>query len=192
MIRSIKRLTSSRFLLRQAGFVRPRSKTERSQAGFTLFEMLVVVIMIAVIAAIAAPGWLGYLDRRRLATAQDTLYQALVSSQVKAQQTASRRGVAIRDNGGTVEWALFAGDSTTASGWEALDSSIVIDTTSITLTPDADGAYFIAFNYRGNLTDALDVGDGFILTTQSAVDTGSGMNRGVVVETLLGSLRRTQ
>lgn len=162
----------------------------RSNSGFTVTELLVVVLLAGIIAAIAAPGWLGYLDRRKLVSSQDTLYQALLNAQTRAQQTAGHRGVAIRDNGGTVEWSSFSGDSTTASGWEDLDEAVRIDS-SIGLTPDANGAYAIAFNHKGNLVDGSIVNNGFILTTVAASTTGSGVSRGVVADTLLGSLRKT-
>ncbi|MEL7509205.1 MAG: prepilin-type N-terminal cleavage/methylation domain-containing protein, partial [Cyanobacteria bacterium J06554_1] len=41
------------------------------QQGFTLIELLVVILMAGILASIAAPGWLGYLYKRRVGTTQD-------------------------------------------------------------------------------------------------------------------------
>ncbi|NEP19265.1 MAG: type II secretion system protein [Leptolyngbya sp. SIO4C1] len=160
-----------------------------SNGGFTATELLVVIILIGVISAIAAPGWLGYLERRRLTAAQDEIYQALLNAQVKAQQTASIYGVAVREQGDQVEWSPYASSPSTAAVWESFHPSIRIDqTTDVASTPVSGvDVYYLGFDYEGNVANDNE-GKGITLST----DTGSDIKRRVAAETILGNLRKSK
>ncbi|MEO1352250.1 MAG: prepilin-type N-terminal cleavage/methylation domain-containing protein [Cyanobacteria bacterium J06635_15] len=159
----------------------------KSDSGFTLTEALVVVILAGVIAAISAPGWLGYLERRRLVTAQDTLYQALLNAQTRAQQTASQRGVAIREQGDKAEWALFSGTPSTPGSWESFGTGVVIHEDTDDDLKNADDIYFFTFDHKGNVVNEATVDKGIFFAREQ----DSPVKRGVKLSTLLGALEKS-
>ncbi|MEM9905726.1 MAG: type II secretion system protein [Cyanobacteria bacterium P01_D01_bin.44] len=160
----------------------------KSDSGFTATELLVVIILAGVIAAIAAPGWLGYLERRRLVTAQDTFYQALLNAQTGAQQTASQRGVAVRVQGDEAEWTPFSGTSSTAGVWESFGPGVTIDTASTNAPEDTtNNLYYFTFDHKGNVVDSAAVSTGVFFHREQ----GSAVKRGVKISTLLGALEKS-
>jgi prepilin-type N-terminal cleavage/methylation domain-containing protein len=72
-------------------FLRRCLRSAKPDAGFTLLEMLVVIIIAAVLFAIAAPGWVAFMNRQRLTTANGQVLQALRTAQAEAKRTRSYR-----------------------------------------------------------------------------------------------------
>lgn len=71
-------------------------QTSNRNAGYTLIEMLAVVIIIGVLSAMAAPGWLSFIQQRRVSTAVETLSRAVQEAQTKAKSTKRYHGVALK------------------------------------------------------------------------------------------------
>lgn len=65
----------------------------RSQSGFTLIEMLVVIIFAGVLAAIAAPSWNVLVARQRSSAVRNDITQLLRQAQADARRTRSARAI---------------------------------------------------------------------------------------------------
>ncbi len=72
-------------------YFKPRSS--QSHSGFTLIEVLVVIIIIGVLSAIAAPGWLAFINNRRISTMRGQVADSLRKAQTEAKTTRTMRAV---------------------------------------------------------------------------------------------------
>ena len=70
-----------------------RKALRHSTAGFTLFELLVVIVMASILALIAAPSWLTFVNNRRADAGRDQVFQALRQAQNQATLTRQRQVV---------------------------------------------------------------------------------------------------
>lgn len=129
----------------------------QSQAGFTLLELLVVVGLISVLAAISAPGWLGFIQQRRVTGANDAVVRALQEAQNKAKTQKVSYSVSFNYDGGIPKVAVYQGSTTpalTSNYWKQLGEQL-------SLKP---GQVLIGTNITGENASGGDISYGNIPT----------------------------
>ena len=153
--------------------------------GFTLLELLVVIIMVGVLAALIAPGWLAFLNVRRLNVAQDRVYIAMRETQERARQRRQVWQASFREVNGTVQWAVHPAEAPPQeSDWQEIGNFVQVDPASTTLyCHPSQGVWRARFDGRGHTNGRLGR-----LTLMPA--SGGAARRCVFVSTLLGALRR--
>ena len=72
-----------------------RSRSRQSNDGFTLIEILVVVIIVGILSAIAAPGWLAFVNNRRIGTVRSQAADAIRKAQTDAKRTQTSRALVL-------------------------------------------------------------------------------------------------
>jgi prepilin-type N-terminal cleavage/methylation domain-containing protein len=149
--------------------------------GFTLPEVLAIVAIIGILLAIAAPSWFGFLETRKLKTAQDGMFQAIRQAQVQSTQTHSAWTASFREPNGLLQYAVHS--ATDRPTWQSSIPNIHIDPSETTLANNGS-AYQIQFSKSGQVRGQLGR-----LTLISDL---TRSRRCVIVSTLLGALRRGQ
>lgn len=84
-----------------------RRSPRHSKAGFTLIEMLVVTLMIGVMFAIAAPGWLGFMQQRRVNSVNDAVARTLQDAQSQAKTKKLSYSVSFKQDNGIPQVAVY-------------------------------------------------------------------------------------
>lgn len=154
----------------------------RKQAGITLPEVLVVIAIVGILMAILAPGWLGLQTSNALNVAQDEVFQSIRQAQLQAIHARQTWQVKFREAEQQVEWATGMPASNPAQ-WQSVQAGVRIAADETTLSRNADGAYFVEFNYKGNVTPPFG-------RLSLASPRGGKQRRCVFVSTLLGVLRK--
>lgn len=168
-----------------------------STAGFTLFELIIIVILVGIVSAIAFPNWMAFVERQRLNSAQSQVYQAMQEARSNAKRDkltwqASFRQVRV-DGKEVFQWSVHPASITpSAASWHNFEANVRLD--DETSLPNSDSVRRVRFNYYGcpvyQLNDQC--GETTILTkgriTVSSAKGGKA-KRCVIVSTLLGVLR---
>ncbi len=182
-----------------------------SISGFTLLEMLVVIIIVGIVGAIAVPSWLAFVDVLRLSAAQNEVYLAMREAQSEAVKHKLTWQVSLRQQNGTVQWAVhqadpeqFVADAVLANNglWHNLEQNVHLDlernergkyeTTFAKQSPS--GPWRAMFNYQG--CPIYEVNNDCTQTSLRALGQisfasqyGGQARRCIYISTILGAMR---
>lgn len=153
-----------------------RTFAAQTAQGFTLLEVLIVVFIIGILAAIGGPSWITMVNNSRLSKAQDAIALAVRDAQRQALVNKTTRQVTVKQDNPTskVQWAVHP-DETDPTLWQNIEEDrLIIDPSSTT----------ISFNDRGETENTG--------TMLISLQNGGGQKRCVIVQTLLGTVRKAQ
>ena len=188
----------------------PRSRSSRSDAGFTILEILILLTLIGIFSAIAAPSWLMFINNHRLKQSLDRAYWGMEVAQSNAKRDKTSWQASFKQVGENVQLAIHKSDispaKVPANEWKSLEYQIRINPNDTTLRKvnentnevTKNGTVWRAmFNYRGcpvyNKTDECGLTSIHALgnVTLSHPNLKNG-DRCVIISTLLGHTRTSE
>jgi len=171
-----------------------KTASKKNDAGFTMIELMIIVLIVGIFASIAAPGWLGFINRQRVRTVNDRVFQSLRLAQSEAKR--SKREVTITFSGPSSVPSVdpptvtFFPPLPTGGNTQTLNVGGEIKAGTILLTVNTPAPTTppnsLTFDYQGNLTTGTTP---FSVTVAAS---GGGTKQCVIVDTLLGGMRTAE
>jgi len=194
-----------------------KTASRKGDGGFTILELIVIVLVLGLLSAIAAPSWLAFINRQRVRTVNDRVFQSLRLAQSEAKR--SKRDVTVTfytppvDDPPRVEIDTNPAEldplkkeirkETFSSGGEIKPRTIAILTNAPAYN-DTDGGYAvpansIVFDYKGNVkklppsTNPAITNARFVVTVAPAnAKPNSSARQCAIVETIIGGMRTAE
>jgi type II secretory pathway pseudopilin PulG len=189
-----------KFLQNSAATANPNYKltaSRKNEAGFTILELLVIVIMLGTLSAIAAPGWLGFINRQRVRTVNDRVFQSLRTAQSEAKRTKREVRITFNPTPATDPPTVTIDGNT-----QQLNAQGEIKPGTIVLSTNANAGFYIdvppipantiVFDYQGNVkelppsTNPAITNPRFVVAVSASVN---GPKKCAIVETIIGGMR---
>ncbi|MEG4073656.1 GspH/FimT family pseudopilin [Microcoleus sp. Pol14C2] len=164
--------------------------SRKGDQGFTLLEVLVIALIIGIFSSIAAPSWVAFINRQRVRTVNDRVFQSLRLAQSEAKRT--KREVTVTFSAPSVDPPTITFNPPLATGGstQTLNSGGEIKPGTIKLVSNATS---ITFDYLGNVKDQLPLDTS---NSRRFVATASTVNGAAkqcaIVETIIGGMRTAE
>jgi prepilin-type N-terminal cleavage/methylation domain-containing protein len=183
-----------------------KTASRKGDGGFTLLEVLIVVFLVGIFASIAAPGWLAFINRQRVRTVNDRVFQSLRLAQSEAKLT--KRDITITFSASPVDPPTVTFDPPLGKGGKTqiLDGGGEIKPGTIEIltnsrepnNPDLP-LNSIIFDYQGNVKELPSnktnpaILPRFVVTVAPANSTpNSSATQCAIVETIIGGMRTAE
>ena len=166
-----------------------KTASRKGDGGFTLLEVLVTVLVLGILSSIAAPSWLAFINRQRVRTVNDRVFQSLRLAQSEAKRTKSTVTVTFNYAPNATPpvdppTVTFDPPLATGGGTQTLNGGGEIKPGTIALVPNAAS---ITFDYLGNPSTTP-----FVVTVAPANAPNSSARQCARVETLIGGMRTAE
>jgi len=172
-----------------------KTASRKSDGGFTIIEVIVIVLVLGLLSAIAAPSWLAFINRQRVRTVNDRVLQTLRSAQSEAKR--SKRDIIVTFNptpGTDPPTAIIKTDPTQNPPLQTVtfnaEGEIKPGTINLTVNPPASATAppnSIVFDYQGNPSTTP-----FVVTVAPANASNNYGRQCAIVETLIGGMRTAE
>ncbi|MEG4352422.1 prepilin-type N-terminal cleavage/methylation domain-containing protein [Microcoleus sp. LAD1_D5] len=169
-----------------------KTASRKDDGGFTLLEVLVIALIIGIFSSIAAPSWLGFINRQRVRTVNDRVFQSLRLAQSEAKRT--KRDITVTFSAPPVDPPTITFNPPLATGGseQKLDGGGEIPPGTIALSHNAPS---ITFDYLGNvnglpLDTSVNPNVSRFVATVSTVN--GGAKQCAIVETIIGGMRTAE
>jgi len=182
-----------------------KTASRKSDGGFTILELIVIVLILGILSAIAVPSWQAFINRQRVRTVNDRVFQSLRTAQSEAKR--SKRDVTVTFNYDpnppanpvadpptvtfTPPLATGGSEQELNAGSEVKKAQVKLSAASCPVGGSCTAATPLTFNYNGVVDPNTSTNPKLpLVVTVSPV--GSNAKQCVIVETLLGSMRTAE
>jgi len=174
-----------------------KTASRKGDGGFTLLEVLIIVLIVGIFASIAAPSWLAFINRQRVRTVNDRVFQSLRLAQSEAKRTKREITVTFNYDPNATPvvdppTVTFTPPLATGGSTQTLNGGGEIKPGTIALifnTPNSTNPQTssLVFDYQGNPSTTP-----FVVTVAPANAPNSSARQCARVETLIGGMRTAE
>ncbi|MEG4585873.1 prepilin-type N-terminal cleavage/methylation domain-containing protein [Microcoleus sp. MOSTC5] len=170
-----------------------KKTASRGDGGFTLLEVLVIALIVGILSSIAAPSWVAFINRQRVRTVNDRVFQSLRLAQSEAKRSKSEVTITFSAPSVDPPTITFNPPLATGGSTQTLNAGGEIKPGTIALVSNATS---ITFDYQGNVKDQLPLDTSVTPNIRRFVATVSPVNGGgkqcAIVETIIGGMRTAE